>query len=59
VLHYNDNPAHIGTAGSPNVVAAPTGSLYQTDAIATRLLADVAFGSRRTGAVAYMDNLEW
>jgi hypothetical protein len=59
VLHYNDSPAHIGTAGTPNVVAAPVASLYQTDAIATRLLADVAFGSRRTGAVAYMDNLEW
>jgi hypothetical protein len=58
-INYSDTPAHIGTAGSPNVVAAPVASLYQTGAIATRLLADVAFGSRRTGAVAYMDNIEW
>jgi hypothetical protein len=58
-INYNDTPAHIGTAGSPNVVAAPVASLYQTGAIATRLLADVAFGARRSGAVAYMDSLEW
>jgi hypothetical protein len=59
-FHMEDTtPAQIGVAGSPNVVAAPTQSLYQTDAIATRLIGDVAFGARRTGAVAYMDGLEW
>jgi hypothetical protein len=58
-INYNDAPTHLGTAGSPNIVAAPIASLYQTGAIATRLLGDVAFGARRTGAVAYMDSVEW
>lgn len=59
LLHFSDTPGQVGTAGSPNAVAAPAGSLFQTDVIAVRLTADVAFGARRAGAVAYMDGVQW
>jgi len=58
-LHYADDPAAIGTAGSPPTVAAPTRSLFQTDCIAFRMLAELAFGSRRAGAVAFVDGVGW
>lgn len=59
IVHSDDDPDHISTAGTPNVVAAPVRSLFQTDCIAVRLTADLAFGARRAGAVAYMDGVEW
>jgi hypothetical protein len=58
-LHMSDTPVDIGTVGSPNTVAAPAQSMFQTSQIATRLLLDVAFVVRRTGAVAYADGCTW
>lgn len=59
-LHMEDTaPEPIGEAGSPNVVAAPVVSLYQTDSVALRILADIAFAKRRAGAVAYIDDADW
>ena len=58
-IHMETSPAHIGTAGTPNAVAAPTQSMYQTDQIALRVLGDVAWTARRTGAVAYLDGGAW
>jgi hypothetical protein len=55
----NDVPADIGTPGSPNVVAAPTTSLFQTAQLALRMLVDVAFVQRRAGAVAFIDGCNW
>jgi hypothetical protein len=55
LLNMSDEPGPIvdGTA------SAPVRSLYQTDAIALRCLIDAAFGARRAGAVAYMDDVSW
>lgn len=60
VLHMEDtSPAHIAVAGTPNVVAAPAQSMFQTAQIALRMLMDVSWGMRRTGMVQWMDEVDW
>lgn len=58
-VHMDDDPSQIGEAGSPNTVAAPVVSMYQTAQIALRILADIAFAKRRPGAAAYIDGADW
>ena len=59
-LHMEDTtPLAIGTAGSPNTVAAPTRSLWQTDTIGLRMLMDVNWALRRTGVVAWTQAVTW
>lgn len=59
VMHMSDTPAQLGVAGTPNVVAAPSQSLFQTAQIALRLFVEIAFAARRSGAVAYADGCTW
>lgn len=59
VLHMSDDPDEIVTDGSPGAVADPVRSLWQTDAVAFRLLVDVAFAPRRSGAVAWLESATW
>jgi hypothetical protein len=59
-LHEDDAaPAAIGTAGSPNVVAAPARSLLQTDTIAVRLSQLVCWAMRRVGRIATISSVTW
>lgn len=59
-LHLEDTtPAHIGTAGTPNVVAAPVRSMFQTDSIALRMILDMNWSMRRTGSVAFTQSVTW
>jgi hypothetical protein len=58
-IQFDSAPVDIGVAGAPNVVAAPTKSLFQTSQVALRLLLDVAFGVRRSGAVAFTNGCTW
>lgn len=59
-IHMEDTtPLAIGTAGSPNTVAAPTRSLWQTDCIGIRMLLDINWGLRRTGVVAWTQTMTW
>ena len=58
-IHMDDAPGAISAAGAPNVVAAPVTSLFQTAQIALRVLADMAWAKRRSGAVAYLDGADW
>jgi HK97 family phage prohead protease/HK97 family phage major capsid protein len=59
-LHMEDTaPSQISTVGSPNVVAAPVRSLYQTDSIGVRMLLDLNWGLRRTGVVAWTQTMTW
>jgi hypothetical protein len=59
-LHEEDTtPLAIGTAGAPNVVAAPTRSLFQTDSIAIRLSLPVSWAMRRTGFVQTIASVGW
>jgi len=59
LIHMDTAPSQIGTAGSPNVVAAPTRSLFQTDCIAVRLILKAAWVLRAPGAVAWIQNVNW
>jgi len=54
-----DSPQQIGTAGSPNVVASPSRSLFQTDCLALRLIMDCNWALRASGAVAWLTTTAW
>jgi hypothetical protein len=59
-LHMEDtSPAQIGTTGTPNVVAAPVRSMWQTDSIALRMVMDLNWSMRRAGVVAYTTGVTW
>jgi len=59
-LHLEDTtPLAIGTAGSPNTVAAPVRSLYQTDSLALRMTMTLNWTLRRTGTLAWTSSVTW
>ncbi len=59
-LHFDDTaPADIGTAGTPNVVAAPVKSMWQTDSLALRLILPINWTVRRAGVVAWTAGVTW
>lgn len=59
-LHMEDtSPAAIGTAGSPNTVAAPVRSLFQTDTVGVKMVLPVTWAMRRSGQVAALDTVAW
>lgn len=59
VLHMEDsNPLEI-VSGTGPTTSDPVRSVYQTDCIAVRLLGDVAFAKRRSGAVAVVNGASW
>jgi hypothetical protein len=59
VLHLDDaSPAQIGTVGTPNVVAAPARSLFQTDSLGVRLILDCAW-AMRAPAIGYLTGATW
>src|SRR3954454_8551571 len=60
VVHMEaDAPLPIASPGSPNVVAAPTRSLFQTDSIAVRCILDAAWCLRSPAAVAWITGALW
>jgi hypothetical protein len=59
-LHEEDTtPLALGTTGSPNVVAAPMRSLFQTDSIAIRLSLYVTWMMVRTAMVQTIASVGW
>jgi HK97 family phage prohead protease len=58
-LHEDDAPGPISTVGTPNTVAAPIRSLFQTDSMAIRLSLYVTWIMRRTGMVASVNPVIW
>lgn len=59
-LHEDNAPAPISATGTPNVVAAPTRSLYQTNTWALRMLLDVDWAKMRTpGPVQELTAVAW
>jgi len=59
-LHEEDTtPLALGTTGSPNVVAAPMRSLFQTDAVAVRMSLYVSWVMRRAGMVQTIAAVTW
>jgi HK97 family phage major capsid protein/HK97 family phage prohead protease len=60
VLHMEDtSPAAISAVGTPNTVAAPLRSLFQTDTMAIRMIMDVNWAWRRSGMAVYATTLTW
>lgn len=59
-IHMEDTaPAQIGTTGTPNAVAAPVQSMFQTAQTAIRMLMDVSWAMRRTGMVQTITGATW
>jgi hypothetical protein len=60
LLHYEDGtPAQISTVGTPNVVAAPVRSMFQTNCYAVRLILRCAWAIRAPGLVQYITSVTW
>ena len=57
-VHMDTTPAQIGTAGTPNIVAAPTVSAFQSDLILLRAILDCAW-VMRAPLVAYLTGATW
>ena len=56
-LHMEDTtPAQIGTVGTPNVVAAPVHSMFQTDSIAVKMHAGLDWRVVRIGGIQVLTN---
>lgn len=59
-IHEEDTtPAQISTAGTPNVVAAPVRSLFQTNSAALRCMWNVDWLVGRAGAVQHISAAAW
>jgi HK97 family phage prohead protease len=59
-VHDEDTtPAAISATGSPNVVAAPVRSFFQTDVMGIRMIWDMTWQMRRTGMVSWMTGVTW
>lgn len=56
-IHMSDEPLEIGS--DSHVTAAPVRSLWQTGSTAFRVIYELDFVPRRTGAVAFVDNAYW
>lgn len=54
-VHLNDDPLPISDGG----VADPVRSLYQTDSLGVRIIGELAFGARKSNAVAYVTGVTW
>lgn len=59
LAHMDTSATAISAAGSPNTVAAPVRSMWQTAALAMRVIYELDFRKRRSAAVAYVDNATW
>ena len=59
VVMDDGSPAHVGTPGSPNAVAAPTRSAFQTAVVVLRVLLDAAWAMRAPGLVAHVTDATW
>jgi HK97 family phage prohead protease len=59
-LHEEDTtPLALSATGSPNTVAAPMRSLFQTDTVAIRMTLYVTWKMRRTGMVQTVASVGW
>ena len=58
-LHMEDSAPADLVGGSPGVTASPQRSLFQTDSIALRLVLPLNWLQRRTGTIAWTQNVTW
>lgn len=58
-IHMEDTPAAISATGTPNTVAAPVRSMFQTNSVALKMTMDVTWAMRRSGMVQYISSVTW
>jgi HK97 family phage major capsid protein/HK97 family phage prohead protease len=58
-LHMEDTTPLDLVSGSPGTVASPQRSLFQTDSLALRMVLPLNWVQRRTGTVAWTQNVTW
>jgi hypothetical protein len=58
-LHMEDTTPLDLVSGSPGTVASPQRSLFQTDSLALRMIFPINWSFRRTGMVAWTQNITW
>jgi Phage capsid family len=58
-LHMDTTPLALASVGTPNTVAAPMRSLYQTDSLGLRLVLNVAWALRNAGGLAWLSGTTW
>jgi hypothetical protein len=58
-VHMSDTPTALSISGTPNTVAAPSRSMWQTDCIALKCVLDCAWALRADGRVAYLTGATW
>ena len=59
-VHMEDTtPLPIGSTGTPNTVAAPVRSFWQTDTLGIRMTMPLNWSVRRTGMVQYITGVTW
>lgn len=59
VVHFDDAPSQISTVGTPNVVAAPSLSLFQHDMIGIRIIWRASWGLRSASGLAHITAATW
>jgi hypothetical protein len=59
VLHQADPALALGTAGSPNTVAAPSSSMWQSDVWAVKVRLEATWARRDNRAVAWVSGVTW
>ncbi len=60
VLHMEDtSPTALSAVATPNTVAAPIRSLWQTDTMAIRMILDINWIKRRSGIFQWTDTMAW
>jgi hypothetical protein len=58
--HFEDtNPQPLGTSGTPNVVAAPTRSAWQTNTLFLKIRIQAAWATLMPGTVQVVENVTW
>lgn len=59
-IHMEDTtPLAIASVGTPNTVAAPLRSLWQTDSLGIRMILPMNWALRRAGVVAWTQPITW
>jgi hypothetical protein len=58
-VHFDSTPAQIGTAGSPNVVAAPVRSAWQTDTRSLKVRTKCSWSVVHPNAVQVVNGVSW
>ena len=58
-LHMEDTAPADLVGGSPAVTASPQRSLFQTDSLGLRMICPLNWGFRRSGMVAWSQNVTW